>query len=1241
MGSSVYSIFAKIINGSDSVVRLLSAAGVSSREPQLQVDSSGNAIVIWSVGGAGSNIKAIRYTRSNDTWSTAVTISLNYANLSSMTPRLSMSTDGNFATAVWKYRDVGGTIDIIQAANYVTANFATNGGWAAPSLISADDRNNELPDVATDNLGNSIAVWRYSDATAGNRWVIKGTVYKQSGSWSARSVLSDPLYNSSNPKISIAKTTSTYLDAWAVWQISKTKSVIQSARFYSSTPSTLVGTWTDGIGGAAGSYGDLSDVAQNATIPQIAVDYTTTNSNNNAIAIWKRDNGASVDIIQAKYYTGTNSSTGGWTATAADISSNIRSSYAPKLAINTNNNALAVWPFETGVGSTRIINYSFFTKTSGWSAVGTGPAGDILGDVSLSFDNSDNAAASYTAGIVPAIVYVSRYTRSTNIWSDPISSPASSGLSQTGIDPLGATGGTTTTTTIPRSTTTTTSTTTIPGPPTTTTTIPPVVLLVDQAYVNNTTFPVTVPSNITSIKVVEDIVTNKLVNFVIQSGSSVIFNGQGHTITLNDVTNYPGLIKSSSNNTIVRNVGVLSTYSDLASSAGWIGSASFAGNIDTCYSDGDISAVSCGGIVGSNTIANITNCFSTGVIYGESSGGIAGTGAGSSRLCTITNCYSTGQNTGLYAGGIAGTYASRCHVTNCYTLCTASSSLNNGTIFGNLSGTLPGDDCKISNCYTAGLTQENNTVTSNTSTPTINTDINTVDGLVSRINQITQIVQQLAGTATNPTIQGYKFNNNLQVGSKGADVSALQTILIQSGLLVLPPGVSPGYFGPLTRAAVQAYQTANGIVGAGYVGSSTRASLNSKTGTPVVNSNTISGVGGYRVVLTTDISNYQSIGWNDAVAYSALDTAFFKVSPGGPDLPNGPDVQGINNVPFKLLAFLYSASTSQLSGPILTYSNIWSMASLVSVDSVTSAVITNNSGVTIPTKTGGYELSPDGRSITFNFSGQLTPVPRPYCLVINNNYVDKFELVSTTTIFFRLIGDFYAVIVDANSSSQFIQNTKTALATALGISEQLIQILDLSEGSIAVQALIPTPNVDALGNIIKSGQLTVQYDGKSYPAITDSFRIIDTTCFYRDTLILTPGGYRKVQDLSRGDLVKTAQGREVPIKRMISFTGTYEKCPLYVIQKDALAPNVPLQDLYMSDGHAFRNGGNWYHMKCSELASKVDLQSIEYYNIVLDNYIDNTLVANGVEVESLFDMKGLKMHWRCEEKCCKPVIEKQ
>jgi hypothetical protein len=89
-------------------------------------------------------------------------------------------------------------------------------------------------------------------------------------------------------------------------------------------------------------------------------------------------------------------------------------------------------------------------------------------------------------------------------------------------------------------------------------------------------------------------------------------------------------------------------------------------------------------------------------------------------------------------------------------------------------------------------------------------------------------------TATTPTTpaQGqvlgaatYNFTTDFGVGATGADVTALQQILIAEGDLAI--ATPTGTFGPLTKAAVMKYQQVHGISPAtGYVGPKTRAVLN-------------------------------------------------------------------------------------------------------------------------------------------------------------------------------------------------------------------------------------------------------------------------------------------------------------------------------------------------------------------------------------------------------------------------------
>jgi len=83
--------------------------------------------------------------------------------------------------------------------------------------------------------------------------------------------------------------------------------------------------------------------------------------------------------------------------------------------------------------------------------------------------------------------------------------------------------------------------------------------------------------------------------------------------------------------------------------------------------------------------------------------------------------------------------------------------------------------------------------------------------------QLTQLTQSTGGTGT-----AYSFTRALTVGSKGDDVSALQSYLISKGYLSI--SAPTAYFGPLTKAAVSAWQKANGISpSVGYFGPVSRA----------------------------------------------------------------------------------------------------------------------------------------------------------------------------------------------------------------------------------------------------------------------------------------------------------------------------------------------------------------------------------------------------------------------------------
>jgi hypothetical protein len=219
-------------------------------------------------------------------------------------------------------------------------------------------------------------------------------------------------------------------------------------------------------------------------------------------------------------------------------------------------------------------------------------------------------------------------------------------------------------------------------------------------------------SNVVTITLGTDITLNSSSEYFIIGSQYIIFDGGNKTITINGVTNYPGLVlngTSSSNgysNITIQNINVsTSNGSTIAFQKGWIcwdyfGKASSNNQVTNCSSSGAINGNLSGGIFGSSSSGSAVNCYSSGAINGNLSGGIFGAGSSGSAV----NCYSTSAISGNETGGIFGSYSSG-RATNCYSS-GAISGTNSGGIFGYNSSTnrfgfdpSPGS---ATNCYSCG-----------------------------------------------------------------------------------------------------------------------------------------------------------------------------------------------------------------------------------------------------------------------------------------------------------------------------------------------------------------------------------------------------------------------------------------------------------------------------------------------------------------------------------------------------------
>lgn len=97
--------------------------------------------------------------------------------------------------------------------------------------------------------------------------------------------------------------------------------------------------------------------------------------------------------------------------------------------------------------------------------------------------------------------------------------------------------------------------------------------------------------------------------------------------------------------------------------------------------------------------------------------------------------------------------------------------------------------------------------------------------------QIAVLTAQLAAMSGNTsTTTCYVWNGSLTLGSTGPDVTTLQNFLTGTGHFTFTGGAT-GYFGPITQAAVAAWQAANGVAPAvGYWGPISQAKYNTMCG---------------------------------------------------------------------------------------------------------------------------------------------------------------------------------------------------------------------------------------------------------------------------------------------------------------------------------------------------------------------------------------------------------------------------
>ena len=293
----------------------LSASGASAIGPQVAIDASGNAVIVWyRSNGTKTVVQEAHSSNGGSTWSSPADLSDSAQHATGA----QVAVVSGVAVAVWSRSNA--TKTVIQAKR------STDGGatWSASADLSDSAQHAVDPQVAIDSSGNAIAVWERSNAT---NQIVQTARY--TSSWSAVSDLSASAQDAYDPQLALTADGV----AMAVWYRSNgTNTIVQASRYS--------GSW--------GSVANLSATAQDA---QVAMD-----GSGNAFAVWIRSNGTNTIVQTARY-------AGSW-GSASDLSAAAQDGEAPQVAADTSGNAVAVWYRSNGAN--QIVQAARYA--SGWGS---------------------------------------------------------------------------------------------------------------------------------------------------------------------------------------------------------------------------------------------------------------------------------------------------------------------------------------------------------------------------------------------------------------------------------------------------------------------------------------------------------------------------------------------------------------------------------------------------------------------------------------------------------------------------------------------------------------------------------------------------------------------------------------------------------------------------------------------------------------------------------------------------------
>ena len=288
------------------------ALGRDASNPQLAMDSEGNALVVWQVSNVEAQTAKLwrnRYVAGRG-WNSP----LEFFDLPpiSQRPQVAMDANGD-ALIVWEQVDDTGYSSV--SARWVRAQ----GDVESPEPLERFQDGHALdPQVAVNAAGEAIAVWKQQRTEDGlfEIWANHYDPASAEGWAGAEALDSGPDGNAERPQVAINDAG----DAVAVWTIAGFRGRVWSNRYQ------VHGGWR-----VATPIGPLG--LGSARLPQVAVNHAGW-----AVAVWVQFDGAKDNIWSSRYIPGQ-----GWVSRGPVVEHEEVHGTGPQLVLDLEGNALVAW----------------------------------------------------------------------------------------------------------------------------------------------------------------------------------------------------------------------------------------------------------------------------------------------------------------------------------------------------------------------------------------------------------------------------------------------------------------------------------------------------------------------------------------------------------------------------------------------------------------------------------------------------------------------------------------------------------------------------------------------------------------------------------------------------------------------------------------------------------------------------------------------------------------------------------